>query len=58
MLWFDLAGASHLHTTITVHGKVTTVSDYATVQGIFIGVVAAYVILITIFGPEYVFCFS
>ena len=48
-----LAGAAHLHTTITgKDGKPTVVSDYATVQGILIGVVAAFVLVITIIGPE------
>jgi hypothetical protein len=28
------------------------VPDYAKVQGIFLGVVAAYLIAVTIFGPE------
>ena len=29
-----------------------TVSDYATVQGILIGVVSAFVLVVTIIGPE------
>jgi SHS family lactate transporter-like MFS transporter len=37
----------------TIRGKV--VPDYAKVQGILIGVVAAFVIFITIIGPECVF---
>ena len=37
-----------------VHGVLTPVPGYAMVQGIFIGVVSAFVILITIVGPEYV----
>lgn len=37
-----------------VDGVLTPVPGYAVVQGIFIGVVAAFVILITIVGPEYV----
>lgn len=35
-----------------VDGVLTVVPGYATVQGIFIGVVAGFVILITIIGPE------
>lgn len=34
----------------TINGKV--VPDYATVQGILIGVVAAFVVIVTIIGPE------
>ena len=42
-----------MHTTITnKEGKPEVVSDYATVQGILIGVVAAFVLFITIIGPE------
>ena len=37
------------------NGVQTAVPGYAKVQGIFIGVVAAFVILITIVGPEYVY---
>jgi SHS family lactate transporter-like MFS transporter len=36
--------------TVIIHGKV--VPDYARVQGIFLGVVACYVIVLTILGPE------
>lgn len=43
-----LAGGDHLRTT--VQGQ--DVPDYAKVQGIFLGVVAAYLIVVTIFGPE------
>ncbi|KAJ7846680.1 hypothetical protein B0H14DRAFT_3867631 [Mycena olivaceomarginata] len=41
-------GGEHLKTTI----KDMVVPDYAKVQGIFIGVVAAFVLFITIMGPE------
>lgn len=34
----------------TINGK--DVPDYATVQGILIGVVAAFVVVVTIIGPE------
>lgn len=49
----EATGAANLHTTITgKDGKPKVVSDYATVQGILIGVVAAFVLFITIIGPE------
>jgi SHS family lactate transporter-like MFS transporter len=38
------------HNKIIVHGK--QVPDYAKVQGIFIGVVAVYVVVMTLIGPE------
>ena len=38
------------HNKIIVRGKV--VADYAKVEGIFVGVVAAYVVIMTIIGPE------
>lgn len=40
------------------NGVMTTVPGYATVQGIFIGVVATFVIIITIIGPEYAYSCS
>jgi len=49
----EATGADNLHTTIIENGVPTIVPDYATVQGIFIGVVAAFVILMTIIGPEH-----
>lgn len=42
------AGGNNIKTTI--NGKV--VPNYATVQGILIGVVAAFTLVITLFGPE------
>ncbi|CDO76237.1 hypothetical protein BN946_scf184900.g1 [Trametes cinnabarina] len=49
----EATGAANLHTTIRDHnGQLKTVSDYATVQGILIGVVAAFVLIVTIIGPE------
>ena len=45
--------AGGAHQTIIVDGKPTP--DYATVQGIFIGVVAIFTLLMTVIGPEYVF---
>lgn len=35
-----------------MNGVTKNVADYATVQGILIGVVSAYLIVITILGPE------
>ncbi|KAI0059594.1 MFS general substrate transporter [Artomyces pyxidatus] len=48
----EATGGDHLKTTLIVDGKPTIVPDYATVQGILIGVVAAFVLFITIIGPE------
>ncbi|KAH7885614.1 carboxylic acid transporter [Phlebopus sp. FC_14] len=48
----EATGAKNLQTTIIENGVATPVANYATVQGIFIGVVAAYVVIVTIFGPE------
>ncbi|PPQ89293.1 hypothetical protein CVT25_000918 [Psilocybe cyanescens] len=48
----EATGGDNLRTTVIENGKVTDVPDYATVQGILIGVVAAFVIFITIIGPE------
>lgn len=41
-----------MRTTVIVDGVPTDVPDYAKVQGIFVGVVAAFVICISIVGPE------
>ncbi|KAF8074168.1 MFS general substrate transporter [Lyophyllum atratum] len=48
----EATGGENLKTTIIKNGVPTVVADYATVQGILIGVVAAFVIFITIIGPE------
>lgn len=56
-VWSVLAAGNHLRTNIIVDGVLKNVANYATVQGIFIGVIAAYVVVVTIFGPEYVVCF-
>ncbi|KAJ8518320.1 hypothetical protein ONZ45_g4591 [Pleurotus djamor] len=48
----EATGGENLRTTIIKDGVPTDVPDYATVQGILIGVVAAFVIFITIIGPE------
>lgn len=46
----EATGGNHLKTTIP--GSPTLVPDYAKVQGILIGVVAAFVLVVTIIGPE------
>jgi len=48
----ETTGGEHLKTTITKNGVVSIVPNYAKVQGILIGVVAAFVLIITIIGPE------
>lgn len=48
----ETVGGQHLTTTIVKDGKKIIVPDYAKVQGIFIGAVAAFVVFITIIGPE------
>ncbi|KAF9447021.1 carboxylic acid transporter protein [Macrolepiota fuliginosa MF-IS2] len=48
----EATGGDNLRTTITVNGKTQDVPDYATVQGILIGVVSAFVLVVTLFGPE------
>ena len=48
----EAAGGNHMKTTIIKDGKRTVVPDYARVQGILIGVVAAYILVLTIIGPE------
>ena len=48
----EATGGDHLKTTLIIKGQPTIVPDYATVQGILIGVVAAFVICVTILAPE------
>lgn len=48
----EATGGNHLKTTIVVDGVAKVVPDYARVQGILIGTVAAYIIVLTIIGPE------
>lgn len=48
----EATAGGNIQTTIIEHGVPTRVADYATVQGILIGVVAAYVVVVTILGPE------
>lgn len=49
----EATGGENLRTVIThKDGTTEDVPDYATVQGILIGVVAAFVVIVTILGPE------
>lgn len=48
----EARGGENLRTTVTVKGVTKDVPDYATVQGILIGVVAAFILVVTILGPE------
>jgi len=48
----EATGGDHMKTTIIKNGTATVVPDYARVQGILIGTVAAYIILLAIVGPE------
>lgn len=48
----EATGGDQLRTTIDENGVPTNVPNYAEVQGILIGVVAAFVLVVTILGPE------
>ncbi|KAH8992587.1 MFS general substrate transporter [Lactarius hatsudake] len=48
----EAVGGSHLKKTVVRDGVVTEVPDYATVQGILLGAIATFVIIITTIGPE------
>ncbi|KAF8644377.1 hypothetical protein AX16_008502 [Volvariella volvacea WC 439] len=48
----EATGGDNLKTTITIDGEEKVVPDYATVQGILIGVVAAFIVIVTVLGPE------
>ncbi|KAG2147433.1 carboxylic acid transporter protein [Suillus bovinus] len=48
----EATGGNNFKTTVIKNGVPTVEPDYATVQAIFIGVVAAFVVVITIIGPE------
>ncbi|KAG2753185.1 MFS general substrate transporter [Suillus brevipes Sb2] len=48
----EATGGDNLKTTILKNGVLTVVPDYATVQAVFIGAVAVFVIVIAIIGPE------
>ena len=41
-----------MKTTIIKDGKTVVVPDYARVQGILVGIVAAYILFFIIIGPE------
>jgi SHS family lactate transporter-like MFS transporter len=45
-------GGDNMKTTIIKDGKPTIVPDYAKVQGMLLGVIALFVIFITVVGPE------
>jgi SHS family lactate transporter-like MFS transporter len=49
----EATGGDNLRTTIVKDGVPTNVPNYGAVQGILIGVVAAFVVFITIIGPEH-----
>ncbi|KAG9027463.1 hypothetical protein FRB95_007763, partial [Tulasnella sp. JGI-2019a] len=48
----EATAGDHIKTTIIEGGKATVVPDYGKVQGILIGVVAAFVIFMTVIGTE------
>ena len=48
----EAKGGENLHTTVTLNGATKQVPDYAIVQGILIGEVAAFILAVTILGPE------
>ncbi|KAH8984459.1 MFS general substrate transporter [Lactarius akahatsu] len=48
----EAVGGSHLKKTVVRQGRVEEVPDYATVQGILLGAIATFVIIITTIGPE------
>ena len=48
----EATGGDHMKTTIIKNGQRTVVPDFARVQGILIGTVAVYIIILTIVGPE------
>lgn len=50
----EAIGGDHMKTTIIKDGKAEVVPDYAKVQGILLGTIAAFVIFITTIGPEWV----
>ena len=47
-----IVGAEHLRTTIQGLSGLENVPNYGLVQGIFVGSVAVYVIVLTLIGPE------
>ena len=51
-LLHPLAARQHTHTTVQGLNGPEDMPNYALIQGIFIGCVAAYVIVLTLVGPE------
>jgi SHS family lactate transporter-like MFS transporter len=49
----EATGGDHLRTTILKNGVLKNVPNFGAVQGILVGVVAAFVVFITIIGPEH-----
>ncbi|KAF8812883.1 carboxylic acid transporter protein [Phlegmacium glaucopus] len=49
----EATGGEHMKETIIKNGVATIVPNYGAVQGILIGTIAAFVIIITIVGPEH-----
>ncbi|KAH8114392.1 MFS general substrate transporter [Phellopilus nigrolimitatus] len=49
----EATGGQNLRTTIVENGVPTDIPDYARVQSILIGVVSAFVVCVTIVGPEH-----
>ena len=47
-----LAGGQHVMTTINTPSGPKVVPDYALIQGVFIGCVSTYVIVLALIGPE------
>src|SRR5712671_2618168 len=48
----EATGGDHMKTTIIKNGQPTVVPDYARVQGILIGIVSVYIIILALIGPE------
>ncbi|VDC07765.1 unnamed protein product [Peniophora sp. CBMAI 1063] len=48
----EAKGGENLRTAVLINGVAEEVPDYATVQGILVGVVAAFILVVTILGPE------
>jgi SHS family lactate transporter-like MFS transporter len=48
----SIVGGEHLRTTIQGPDGPQNVPNYALIQGIFIGCVAAYIIILALIGPE------
>ena len=48
----SIAGGEHLRTTIQTPSGPKNVPNYALIQGVFIGTVAVYVIVLALLGPE------